>query len=76
MVEAAALDDASRIIQQLCTLRDICAQIATFLVREAFVRRFANGKSLESYASLPATASSSGGVGRKQGIGKASLATA
>ena len=71
VVEGAASDDASRMIQQLCTLRGIGVQSATVLVREAFVRRFANGKALGSYAGLTATPYSSGGVEREQGIGKA-----
>jgi len=40
-------------------------------VREAFVRRFANGKALGSYAGLTSTPYSSGGIDREQGIGKA-----
>ena len=35
---------ASKMIQQLVSLRGIGVQSATVLVREAFVRRFANGK--------------------------------
>ena len=46
-------------------------QSATVLVREAFVRDFANGKALGSYAGLSATPYSSGSVNREQGIGKA-----
>ena len=46
-------------------------QSATVLVREAFVRKFANGKALGSYAGLTSTPYSSGGVEREQGIGKA-----
>ena len=42
----------------------------TVLVREAFVRSFANGKALGSYAGLTATPYSSGGIEREQGIGK------
>jgi transposase len=57
-------------IQQLCTLRGIGVQSATVLVREAFVRRFANGKALGSYAGLTATAYSSSGIEREQGIGR------
>lgn len=53
----------------------VCAvlgvQSATILVREAFVRRFANAKALGSYAGLTATPYNSGGVEREQGIGKA-----
>ena len=39
-------------IQQLTSLRGIGVQSATVLVREAFVRGFANGKALGSYAGL------------------------
>ena len=46
-------------------------QSATVLVREAFVRDFANSKALGSYAGLSATPYSSGSVNREQGIGKA-----
>lgn len=70
-VEMPASDDASRMIQQLCTLRGIGVQSATILVREAFVRRFANSKALGSYAGLTPTPYSSGKVDREQGIGKA-----
>jgi transposase len=41
------------------------------LVREGFVREFANGKALGSYAGLTSTPHSSGGIEREQGIGKA-----
>ena len=40
-------------IQHLTSLRGIGAQSATFLVREAFVRDFANGKALGYYAGCP-----------------------
>ena len=49
-------------IQQLARLRGIGVQSATVLVREAFVRDFANGKALGSYAGLSATPYSSGSV--------------
>jgi transposase len=68
---AAAPNEAGKMIQQLCTLRGIGVQSATVLVHEAFVRRFANGKALGSYAGLTATPYSSGGIEREQGIGKA-----
>src|SRR5262249_60068025 len=42
----------------------------TVLVREAFVRRFANGKALGSYAGLTSSPYSSGGIDPEQGIGK------
>ena len=58
-------------IQQLAGLRGIGVQSATVLVREAFVREFANGKALGSYAGLTATPFSSGGTEREQGIDKA-----
>ena len=58
-------------IQQLCTLRDIGVQSATVLVREAFVRHFANGKALGSYADLTTMPFNSRVVEREQGIGKA-----
>lgn len=71
VAEVPASDDASRMIQQLSSLRGIGVQSATILVREAFVRRFANAKALGSYAGLTATPYNSGGVEREQGIGKA-----
>ena len=52
VMETEASDKASRMIQQLAGLRGIGVQSATVLVREAFVRRFANGKALGSYAGL------------------------
>ena len=58
-------------IQQLAGLRGIGVQSATVLVREAFVRRFADGKALGSYAGLASSPYSSGGIDREQGIGKA-----
>jgi transposase len=58
-------------IQQLARLRGIGVQSATVLVREAFVRAFANGKALGSYAGLAATPYSSGGAERELGISKA-----
>jgi transposase len=71
VVETAAPDHAARMIQQLASLRGVGVQSATVLVREAFVRRFANGKALGAYAGLTATPYSSGSVEREQGIGKA-----
>jgi transposase len=50
VLETDASDKASAMIQQLTSLRGIGVQSATVLVREAFVRRFANGKALGSYA--------------------------
>ncbi|HEY1895353.1 MAG TPA: IS110 family transposase [Terracidiphilus sp.] len=71
VVETEASDKASKMIQQLTSLRGIGVQSATVLVREAFVRRFANGKTLGSYAGLASSPFSSGGVDRERGIGKA-----
>jgi len=70
VMEADAPDQASKMIQQLASLRGIGVQSATVLVREAFVRRFANGKALGSYAGLASSPYSSGGIDREQGIGK------
>src|SRR6476646_3776888 len=70
VMEADASDQASKIIQQLASLRGIGVQSATVLVREAFVRRFANGRALGSYAGLASSPYSSGGIDREQGIGK------
>ena len=52
VVETKASDKAGEMIQQLISWRGvgIGVQSATVLVREAFVRRFANGKALASYA--------------------------
>ncbi len=71
VVKEPAEDKAGEMIQQLCQLRGIGVQSATVLVREAFVRHFANGKALGSYAGLTATPYNSGGVKHEQGIGKA-----
>ena len=71
VVEAANPTEAGKMIKRLCSLRGIGVQSATVMVREAFVRRFANGKALGSYAGLTATPYNSGGVEREQGIGKA-----
>jgi transposase len=71
VLEEEAPDKAEEMIQQLATRRGIGVQSATVLVREAFVREFANGKALGSYAGLTATPFSSGGTEREQGIGKA-----
>jgi transposase len=71
VLEDRATDAAGQMIQQLARLRGVGVQSATILVREAFVRRFANGKALGSYAGLTATPYSSGGMEREQGIGKA-----
>ena len=71
VLEDRAPDAAGQMIQQLAGLRGVGVQSATILVREAFVRRFANGKALGSYAGLTATPYNSGGMEREQGISKA-----
>jgi transposase len=71
VLEEEAPDKAEGMIQQLAGLRGIGVQSATVLVREAFVREFANGKKLGSYAGLTPTPFSSGATEREQGIGKA-----
>src|SRR3712207_8165731 len=70
VLENVAPERAGAMIQQLAGLRGIGVQSATVLVREAFVRKFANGKALGSYAGLTSTPYSSGGGGREEGIGK------
>jgi len=59
VLEEEAPDKAEEMIQQLVGLRGIGAQSATVLVREAFVREFANGKAVGSYAGLSPTPFSS-----------------
>ena len=71
VLDKEAPDRAEKMIQQLVELRGIGVQSATVLVREAFVREFANGKTLGSYAGLTPTPFSSGATEREQGIGKA-----
>jgi transposase len=71
VLEEEAPDKAEKMIQHLVALRGIGVQSATVLVREAFVREFANGKTLGSYAGLTPTPFSSGAAEREQGIGKA-----
>src|SRR5258707_94984 len=71
VLEEEVPDKAEEMIQQLAGLRGIGVQSATVLVREAFVREFANGKTLGSYAGLTPTPFSSGATERDQGIGKA-----
>jgi transposase len=71
VLENETPDKAQEMIQQLAGLCGIGVQSATVLVREAFVREFANGKALGSYAGLTGTPFSSGGTEREQGIDKA-----
>lgn len=71
VLEDTAPGEAERMIQQLVRLRGIGVQSATLLVREAFVRPFANGKALGAYAGLSPTPYNSGSTEREQGIGRA-----
>jgi transposase len=71
VLEGAAAGEAERMIRELVRLRGIGVQSATLLVREAFVRPFANGKALGAYAGLSPTPYNSGGTEREQGIGLA-----
>ncbi len=71
VLEEAEPEGAERMIRQLVRLRGVGVQSATLLVREAFVRPFANGKALGAYAGLSPTPYSSGGTEREQGIGRA-----
>src|SRR4029077_4604069 len=61
VVKGDVPDHAALMIQQLICLRGIGVQSATVLVREAFVRRFTNGKALGAYAGLTATPFNSAG---------------
>jgi transposase len=63
-------DEAERMIRSLTNLRSIGPDIATLLVREAFVRQFRNRRALAGYVGLGGTPFSSGGSEREQGIGK------
>ena len=63
-------DEAERMIRSLTALRSIGPDIATLLVREAFVRQFHNRRALGGYVGLGGTPFSSGGAEREQGIGK------
>jgi transposase len=66
----APADEAERMIRSLVDMRAIGSELATLLVREAFVRPIANRRALGSYAGLAGTPFSSGGSEREQGIGK------
>jgi transposase len=66
----APADEAERMIRSLTDLRSIGPQVATLLVREAFVRQFRNRRALAGYVGLGGTPFSSGGSEREQGIGK------
>lgn len=71
VLDEAVPGAAERMIQRLVRLRGVGVQSATLLVREAFVRPFADGKALGAYAGLCPTPYGSGATEREQGIGKA-----
>lgn len=73
VLEEEAPDKAEKMIQHLVGLRGIGVQSAAVLVREAFVREFANGKTLGSYAGLTPTPFSSGAAERKQGLARPAI---
>jgi transposase len=66
----APADEAERMIRSLTDLRSIGPDVATLLVREAFVQQFRNRRALAGYVGLGGTPFSSGGSEREQGIGK------
>ena len=68
--KGAPADESERMIRSLTALRSIGPDIATLLVREAFVRQFRHRRALAGYVGLGGTPFSSGGSEREQGIGK------
>ena len=66
----APADEPEGMIRLLTELRSIGPDVATLLVREAFVRQFRNRRALGGYVGLGGTPFSSGGSEREQGIGK------
>jgi len=66
----APANEPERMIRSLVNLRSIGSEFATILVREAFVRPFANRRALGSYVGLAGTPFSSGNSEREQGISK------
>ena len=70
VAKEAAADDAEAMIRRLERFKAIGPELATLLVREAYVRSFPNGKALGSYAGLTGTPFRSGAMDREQGISK------
>ena len=66
----APVDEAEGMIRSLTKFRSIGPDVATLLVREAFVRQFRNRRALAGYVGLGGTPFSSGSSEREQGIGK------
>ena len=73
LAEETAAGEAETMIRSLARLRGVGAELATVLVREAYVRGFPNRKALGAYAGLTGTPFASGGTAREQG--SARLAT-
>jgi transposase len=71
LAEETAAGEAETMIRSLARLRGIGAELATVLVREAYVRGFPNRKALGAYAGLTGTPFASGGTAREQGTSKA-----
>jgi transposase len=70
-IQAEATGPAEVMIALLVSLQGIGPQLATVLVREGFVRDFANAKALGSYAGLTGTPYNSGSSQQEQGISRA-----
>jgi len=70
VVEAEPATEAERMIKMLASLCAVGPELATLLVREAFVRPIRNRRALGSYAGMTGTPFSSGGREREQGISK------
>jgi transposase len=67
----APADELERMIRSLTVLRSIGPDIATLLVREAFVRQFRDRRALAGYVGLVGGTPFSSGAGeREQWIGK------
>jgi transposase len=70
-IAADRQEPAEAMIALLVGLKGIGPQLATLLVREGFIRDFANAKALGAYAGLTGTPYNSGGSQREQGISRA-----
>ena len=66
----APADEAERMIRSLTALRSIGPDIATLLVREAFVRQFRNRRALGGYVGLGGTPFSAAAANANKGSGK------
>jgi len=71
VTKEAAADEAKMMIRSLARPKGVGAELASVLVREAYVRTFPNRKALGAYAGLTRTPFASGGTAHEQGISKA-----